>query len=77
MAKEIIESAMNGMNGTIFAYGQTSSGKTHTMLGSEDEPGIIPLSIHEIFNYVHNVIFLFCFFLKKKIHKAETFFLKK
>ena len=28
---------MEGFNGTVFAYGQTSSGKTHTMLGSSIE----------------------------------------
>ena len=30
-AKEIVEDVLSGYNGTIFAYGQTSSGKTHTM----------------------------------------------
>jgi hypothetical protein len=30
-AKPIIDSVLEGFNGTIFAYGQTSSGKTHTM----------------------------------------------
>lgn len=49
---------MNGINQTVFAYGQTSSGKTHTMKGSasskgatasRDSLGIIPLSIMEIF----------------------------
>jgi len=33
--------------GTIFAYGQTSSGKTHTMRGGDDGAGIIPLCIDE------------------------------
>ena len=32
-AKRIIESAIQGVNGTVFAYGQTSSGKTYTMEG--------------------------------------------
>ena len=31
--KPVIESVLEGFNGTIFAYGQTSSGKTHTMQG--------------------------------------------
>ena len=31
--KPIVEGVMEGFNGTVFAYGQTSSGKTHTMLG--------------------------------------------
>ena len=43
--------------GTIFAYGQTSSGKTHTMMGGmqKDNAGIIPLSIGGIFDYVDDV----------------------
>jgi len=41
--------------GTIFAYGQTSSGKTHTMTGNRVEPGIIPLTFHEVFNYIDQV----------------------
>ena len=32
-AKPIIDSVLEGFNGTIFAYGQTSSGKTHTITG--------------------------------------------
>jgi centromeric protein E len=32
LAKDIIQSALNGVNGTIFAYGQTSSGKTFTFV---------------------------------------------
>ncbi|RRT49623.1 hypothetical protein B296_00052282 [Ensete ventricosum] len=35
--------------GTAFAYGQTSSGKTFTMSGSEEEPGIIPLAVEDVF----------------------------
>lgn len=41
--------------GTIFAYGQTSSGKTHTMMGGEEDCGIIPLSIARIFEYIEEV----------------------
>ena len=32
-AKSIVQSVCRGYNGTIFAYGQTASGKTHTMQG--------------------------------------------
>lgn len=35
VAKRIVRSAMGGINGTIFAYGQTSSGKTFTMQGAD------------------------------------------
>ena len=34
---------------TVFAYGQTSSGKTYTMRGNENSPGLIPYSIYELF----------------------------
>ena len=55
LAKYIIHSALQGVNGTIFAYGQTSSGKTHTMKGDPDSPGIIPLAISEIFMFIQQV----------------------
>jgi centromeric protein E len=55
LAKYIIDSALQGVNGTIFAYGQTSSGKTHTMKGGIDSPGIIPLAISEIFSFIQQV----------------------
>jgi hypothetical protein len=46
---------MDGFNGTVFAYGQTGAGKTHTMEGNLDEPetrGIIPNSFQFIFDRV-------------------------
>ncbi|SCV68035.1 BQ2448_156 [Microbotryum intermedium] len=51
--RPIVRAAMNGFNGTVFAYGQTASGKTHTMMGTEAEPGIIPLAIDELFTFIH------------------------
>lgn len=36
----IVEQVINGYNCTIFAYGQTSSGKTYTMLGTKQNPGM-------------------------------------
>jgi centromeric protein E len=47
--KQKIPSFINGINLSVFAYGQTSTGKTFTMNGSEKNPGIIPLTIEEIF----------------------------
>ncbi|XP_070496798.1 uncharacterized protein [Chironomus tepperi] len=52
VAKPIVENAVKGINGTIFAYGQTSSGKTYCMMGTDDEPGIIPLTVKEIFKQI-------------------------
>ena len=47
---------MKGFNATIFAYGQTSSGKTHTMEGSslhdEEGRGILPRFMDKIFESI-------------------------
>ncbi|CAN6204482.1 unnamed protein product [Urochloa humidicola] len=50
--KRIVDSVVRGFNGTVFAYGQTSSGKTYTMRGSANEPGIIPLAVHDLFQHI-------------------------
>eukprot|EP00850_Spirogloea_muscicola_P007225 SM000036S13269 [mRNA] locus=s36:197986:209961:- [translate_table: standard] len=50
--KDIITSTVYGFNGTVFAYGQTSSGKTYTMRGTPEEPGIIPLAVHDVFSHI-------------------------
>lgn len=42
IGEPIVDSALQGYNGTVLAYGQTGSGKTYTMLGSPAEPGLIP-----------------------------------
>ncbi|VVA97081.1 unnamed protein product [Arabis nemorensis] len=51
--KEIVAAAVRGFNGTVFAYGQTNSGKTHTMRGSSTEPGVIPLAVHDLFDTIY------------------------
>ncbi|KMT15139.1 hypothetical protein BVRB_3g062560 isoform B [Beta vulgaris subsp. vulgaris] len=53
--KEIVSAAVGGFNGTVFAYGQTNSGKTHTMRGSSSEPGVIPLAVRELFDMIQEV----------------------
>ncbi|CAA6667462.1 unnamed protein product [Spirodela intermedia] len=55
LTKSIIEAAVNGFNGTAFAYGQTSSGKTYTMNGSEDDPGIIQLAVNDVFSSIEEI----------------------
>lgn len=51
--KGLIQQVIEGFNSTVFAYGQTSSGKTHTMRGNEEEPGIIPQAIQELFHLLN------------------------
>ena len=54
-ARGIVNSTMEGYNGTIFAYGQTGTGKSHTMEGQrepQDLWGIIPRSFNHIFDAI-------------------------
>ncbi|XP_036906387.1 kinesin-like protein KIF3A isoform X2 [Sturnira hondurensis] len=54
-ARPIIDSVLEGYNGTIFAYGQTGTGKTFTMEGVRAIPelrGIIPNSFAHIFGHI-------------------------
>ncbi|KAL4236814.1 hypothetical protein ACF0H5_005201 [Mactra antiquata] len=55
VCKPIVDSALAGFNGTLFAYGQSSSGKTFTMSGSKLHPGIISLAVDEIFSTIENI----------------------
>ncbi|KAI8391432.1 P-loop containing nucleoside triphosphate hydrolase protein [Radiomyces spectabilis] len=48
---DLVKSTMAGYNGTVFAYGQTASGKTYTMvnMSTKSMPGVIPRAIDDIF----------------------------
>ncbi|XP_037086566.1 kinesin-like protein KIF3B [Pollicipes pollicipes] len=53
--RPLVDSVLQGFNGTIFAYGQTGTGKTYTMEGVRDDPdqrGIIPRSFDHIFSHI-------------------------
>ncbi|KAK5917162.1 hypothetical protein CgunFtcFv8_012073 [Champsocephalus gunnari] len=53
--RPLVESVLKGFNGTTFAYGQTGTGKTHTMQGVSNDPemrGIIPNSFQHIFTQI-------------------------
>ena len=58
VGKDIVTDIIHGYNGTIFAYGQSGSGKTFTMYGSNEQPitsasiGLVPRIVHNIFNHV-------------------------
>lgn len=45
----LIRKFLEGANVMTFAYGMTSSGKTYTMMGSPDNPGILPRTLETIF----------------------------
>ncbi|XP_026564325.1 kinesin-like protein KIF3C isoform X2 [Pseudonaja textilis] len=53
--RPLIDSVLQGFNGTIFAYGQTGTGKTYTMQGIWADPekrGVIPISFEHIFTHI-------------------------
>uniref|UniRef100_A0A8C8S1A0 Kinesin-like protein n=1 Tax=Pelusios castaneus TaxID=367368 RepID=A0A8C8S1A0_9SAUR len=50
--KEILDGVLNGYNCSVFAYGATGAGKTYTMLGSETSPGIMYLTMVELYKRI-------------------------
>ena len=52
--KFLIDGVVNGYNATVFAYGATGAGKTYTMLGTDSNPGIMVLTLEELFNKVNS-----------------------
>ncbi|CAN8064739.1 unnamed protein product [Agarophyton chilense] len=52
IARPVVASAIDGINGVIFAYGQTAAGKTYTMLGTEEDPGVTRRSISHVFQLI-------------------------
>jgi kinesin family protein 18/19 len=51
-ALPLIESVLQGVNACVFASGATGSGKTYTMLGENDMPGIMTLALDELFHQI-------------------------
>jgi centromeric protein E len=54
LAYPLVQKTVQGLNASIFAYGQTCSGKTFTMRGNDRSPGIIVLALREIFRGIPN-----------------------
>jgi kinesin family protein 18/19 len=50
--KGLLDSILEGYNATVFAYGATGCGKTHTITGTTKEPGIIFLTMQELFERI-------------------------
>ncbi|XP_022522868.2 kinesin-like protein KIF18A [Astyanax mexicanus] len=53
--KGVVDGVLNGYNCTVFAYGATGAGKTHTMLGSSDNPGVMYLTMKELFSRMDQI----------------------
>ncbi|KAH8198910.1 hypothetical protein TruAng_006918 [Truncatella angustata] len=50
--KNLLDSILDGYNATVFAYGATGCGKTHTITGTSQMPGIIFLTMQELFEKI-------------------------
>ncbi|POR39685.1 Kinesin-like protein 5 [Tolypocladium paradoxum] len=50
--KSLLDSVLDGYNATVFAYGATGCGKTHTITGTAQHPGIIFLTMQELFEKI-------------------------
>ena len=60
----LVESVLEGYNGTIFAYGQTGCGKTYTMTGEMGSPGVIPNSFKHLFGAISDTDKSKCFLVR-------------
>ena len=47
---------LDGFNATVFAYGATGAGKTYTMVGNPDSPGVMVRSISDLFGLIEKQI---------------------
>ncbi|KAM4024811.1 kinesin-like protein KIF19 [Anomaloglossus baeobatrachus] len=53
--KSLVEGIVSGYNATVFAYGATGTGKTHTMLGMDGEPGIFIRTLNDLFRTIEEI----------------------
>ena len=53
--KQLIDSVLDGFNGTVFAYGATGCGKTYTVSGTQDYPGIIFRAMDDLFKRIEEL----------------------
>ncbi|KAG0240891.1 hypothetical protein BGW41_006547 [Actinomortierella wolfii] len=53
--RHLIDGVLAGYNGTLFAYGATGCGKTHTISGTPEKPGIIYLTMQELYERIKNL----------------------
>jgi len=51
-SKFLLKQVCDGYNSTVFAYGSTGAGKTHTMLGRIGSPGLFQYAFEELFKEI-------------------------
>jgi kinesin family protein 18/19 len=53
--KFLIKDVIEGYNATVFAYGASGAGKTYTMVGFNDKPGIMVRTVSDLFNEIEGI----------------------
>jgi kinesin family protein 18/19 len=56
----LLQGVIDGFNATVFAYGATGAGKTYTMVGNGDNPGVMVRSLNDLFTLVEKQEAKFC-----------------
>ncbi|KAE9406042.1 kinesin-domain-containing protein [Gymnopus androsaceus JB14] len=75
-AQPLLQGLLEGFNATVFAYGATGCGKTHTISGTEADPGIIYMTMADLFqriedrrdDYIVDVVVSFLEIYNEEIH---------
>ncbi|KAJ3892492.1 kinesin-like protein [Lentinula edodes] len=75
-AQPLLQGVLDGFNATVFAYGATGCGKTHTISGTDTDPGIIYLAMADLFqriedrkdDYIAEVVVTFLEIYNEEIH---------
>lgn len=57
MVQPLLEDFINGKSGMLAALGPSGSGKTHTVFGTPKDPGLVPLTLRQLFNKTSPVSF--------------------
>ncbi|XP_018300139.1 centromere-associated protein E [Mycetomoellerius zeteki] len=52
LGQSILDATFSGYNSCLIAYGQSASGKTYTMMGTKEDPGLIPRLCEGIFSKI-------------------------
>jgi kinesin family protein 18/19 len=50
--RHLLNSVLDGINASVFAYGATGAGKTHTMLGALGCPGVMVQTVEELYRRI-------------------------
>ncbi|RLV89128.1 Kinesin-like protein KIP3 [Spathaspora sp. JA1] len=53
--RPLLDSILDGYNSTVFAYGATGCGKTHTISGTPEDPGVIFLTMKELYDRINQL----------------------